>query len=647
MAAQDIRRQSQDAEATAAERFVRPGVTNTAIADAITGVGGSLIELDVALAKERLGKDLDASRSEFLTGELTDASQGNDPELQAQLDKELSPFRQQLSKMSNAQQQGLLRGDRFKMQADAILQAHIARRPGLAPEFREIHAQYTGGAIIETIMRHEQEQFDAAMRAAAGGEKDKQERAEKNRTFQLNAMKDAGFVAEAGALAHSSPEEVNAKFMEFYPQIARQAHTQERAATLKAAAEGMEAGYALDRPASLQTWQAGYDLALEGVLKTIRESSPQLAAADETNFAAMMGEWQGALAKVKSNLESERTRLGLKPDDVAAQMKIIADMEESGAKLLDGTIEMGERKRRIEAFKLRLEATLQNDQPLLASITTLEEKGAHEVVKWMYEQNHQLSRQTAQEMMDFVVNGAGNPAVVSPLAGGFTQSLLKSMFPEGSQTKNKYVDSAAAEKLLSDFGKAFVVTPTDQVKVKPYTEWIEELTAYQASLTKLLSPEGKKELAETVRLSARKMLRAAVRSLIAEHPQLRTNITYDPYDFNSILKLKQDDPTMEKVLDQANQQLAYGRTVKLLAALGGYPDEQAAHVHVMQSEEELRGAENLGQMALQERRKAAQGQAGTGVQGQGGCPPVGHVEDGWRYVGGDCSTAAGWEKVGG
>lgn len=653
MPTRDIRRQMEDAQAGPAERYVRPGVVNTAVADAIRGVGGSLIEMDAALAGERLGKDLDAARSEFIAGELNDAASGeggsplNDPELEAQLEKELAPFKKQLGKMSNAKEQGLLRSDRFRMQADMILQQHIARRPGLAPEFRSLHAQYTGGAVIETLMRREQELYDAALRAAGEQGKDEAEQVEKNRMFQLNAMKEAGFAAEAGSLVYASPEEVNSQFMALYPQISRQERTKHDAATLESAVAGRDAGMALDRPASLQTWQTGYDLALEGVLKTLRESRTMLAGADEQTFAGMMVEWRGALAQVKANLEAKRASLGLKPDDVSAQMATFNSLEESGAKLLDGTLELDERKKRIETWGLRLEAELQQNSPLIASIVELEKRGAHNAVKYMYDQNAQLARNTGQQFMEFVIRGAGDPAVVSPLSGGFSQALLKDMFPEGSLTKNPSVDMPAGMKLLTDFGLAFAMTPSDAFKVKPYADWIEELTAFAEPLKKLSDQQQLGELSESVRISAHKALRVGYLSLLAEHPQLKGNLQWSGEPGNEPFILKDDsDGVLVKVVDRANQQMAYGNVLRLLTRLGTYPDEGAAHKHILQSADELMGQEAKATMARQERDAA---RAGSGAGGSGGVgrvgPSVGAVEDGYRFLGGDPSQKSSWEKV--
>lgn len=648
MAAKDIRRQVED---TAPTIFQRQGVQNNALAEAITGVGGSLIELDVALAKERLGKELDQSRSEFLVGEVTDQSDGNDPKIQEQLDRELAPFKAQLSKMSNAEQQGLLRSDRFKMQADAILQSHIARRPGLAPEFRELHAQYTGGAIIETIMRQEQEQFDAAMRQSGKSA----ENDEQNRKFQLNAMKDAGFAAEAGALAYASPEAVNEAFIKLSPMISRQERTIKQANTLKAAAEGVDAGHALDKPASLQVWQSQFDLSMEGVAKTLRESSSVIATADEEVFAAKVGEWRMALAQVKSNLFARSVQLGLKPDDIAGQMSVIAKMEEDGSKLLDGTIALDQRKKRVETFKYQSEAALQKDYPLMASIVALEQTGAHEVVKWMYEQNPTLGRQTAQSMMEFVVNkGGGDPKEVVGQAGGFSQQLLKGMFPDGSATKSPDMDMAAASDLLVNFGKAFIVTPNDQFKLKPYTEWMEELLAYADPLSKLLAPAAKQDLTEAVRISAHKSLRVAYLSLLANSPSLKGHLKWSQEATEEPLVYDGDDSVLEKQVDQANQQLAWGNTLRVLRSVGGYGSEQDAHVHVLKSSDELMGQENLGVLKAQERAsKAKQAQGATPAQAgdeSGGYSPGEVVPDpdtniSYRFQGGDYTDPSNWVPV--
>ena len=68
--------------------------------------------------------------------------------------------------------------------------------------------------------------------------------------------------------------------------------------------------------------------------------------------------------------------MGLKPEDVSAQMAIIKDMEEQGLRLMDGTVELAERKRRVETFKYRVESQLQADSPITAAIAALEQRGS-------------------------------------------------------------------------------------------------------------------------------------------------------------------------------------------------------------------------------------------------------------------------------
>lgn len=641
MPAKDIRRQTEDIRPV---NFVRPGVVNTALADAITAVGEGALSIDAAIAKEKLGKDLDEARSDFIVGEVQD--EYGDPDLQAQLEKELEPFKENLKSLSHANEQGLLRGDRFRLRADAILQSHIAKRPGLGPEMREIHAQFTGGAIIETLLRREQEQLDAALRAGVDREKELEE----GKKFKLQRLVDAGYGAVAGLLVDSSPEVVDAEYAKLVPDMERTASTKRRADELSSAVSGVDASNQLNRPVALQSWQAQFDLTLEGASKTLRISKPELDASDEDRFAQIIVAWQGEMAKAKANLISTATRLHLKPEDISAQMAVFADMEAKSLQLLDGTVELEERKSRLETAGLRLQAELQQNQPLLFSITQLEKMGAHETVKYMTEQNPMLARQTGQQLMEFVVNGeTAAPATINAVAGGLTQRLLKDMFPKGHLT-TKPPDPAAV-KLLTDMGKTFVVTPTDQQKVGPYVDWIKEVGAHQKELLKHLDEKQKADLSTAIRLSAHKLLRTGYLALQQSNPGLRGRLTWSGKVGNEPYVMKGGDPDSveAKALDQANQQMAYMETINLLTALGGYDSEQEAHEAVLGSQDELLGQQNL--FAVERAERAATADAGVGatpVAGRGSlgpCPPVGTVVAGHRYKGGGCKIKANWEPV--
>lgn len=617
MAAKDIRR---DLPGVQPNNFVAPGVPDNSAAILIEGLGGAAIELDSELAKVRLGKDLDAARSGYLVGEVEDAQdeeEKNDDELQAQLEKELAPFQRSMKKLAIAKDQGILRGERFQMQADAILQSHIAKRPGLGPEMRQIHATYTGGAIIETLMRREERMFREAL--SGGGEKAKA--AEEAKKFQLQRYVDAGMGAKAGMLATAAPEVVNQEFLKDYPEIDRIEGTIKRAQTLKAGAEGVEAGYTLDRPVSLQTWQAEHDLALEEVLATFRMGHEDLnQQQDEDMFAGKIAEWQGALAKKKDSLEALRVRLGLKPEDIAGQMSVMKDLEEKLVKTMDGTVALEERKRRLETYALQLQWNLKQNQPMTSAMFELEKAGAHNLVKYMADSNPAMLRTQGEELQKFIMDGGGNPVEVASLSVGMAHNTLKDMFPQGSQTKNPYYDFAKGTKMLADMGKAFIVVPTDQAKVKPYVEWIQELSAYKEQMGKLLDEPQKKELEAAVRISAHKLLRVGYLALQQQVPGIKGHLLWNPDAGDEPFILKDKDPSGvgERAVDQANQQMAYREVLKVVQMLGGYASEQDAHNAILKSADEVMGQQNLYAVERAERAsKAGGGQGATGVAGKG------------------------------
>ena len=86
MAAKDIRRESGDVQPNL---YIRPGVVNTAIADAISGIAQGALDVDAAIGKKKLGAELDKARSEFLVGEIEDRPD-SDPALDAEVERELA-----------------------------------------------------------------------------------------------------------------------------------------------------------------------------------------------------------------------------------------------------------------------------------------------------------------------------------------------------------------------------------------------------------------------------------------------------------------------------------------------------------------------------------------------------------------------------
>ena len=146
MAAKDIRRPTGDISPT---NYIRPGVENHAVADAITGITKGALSIDAAVQTEKLAAELDAARAGFIVGSPAsqEAYELGDDEADVEMDKQLQPLRNVLDKKKRAVEQGSITSDRFNLEADVILQQAISKRPGLAPEFRQLHAQYTGGGF--------------------------------------------------------------------------------------------------------------------------------------------------------------------------------------------------------------------------------------------------------------------------------------------------------------------------------------------------------------------------------------------------------------------------------------------------------------------------------------------------------------------
>ncbi len=645
--AKDIRR---DTAGISPNNFVRPGVVDTFVGDMITaGVEGGL-NVDKAIRTERLAGELDASRARFITGSpaTADAQATASEDLDEEVERELAPLRRVLDGKKMAVEQGAITSQRFQLEADSIVQRHIAKRPGLAPEFRQMHAQYTGGALIEALTARETEMLKEHL---SEGEK-KAKAAEDTMKMRLEILKTSGYAAEAGLVA-GNPDATEKLFLEKYEDIARFSKRAADADFYKATTSVADSQNTLEAPQRVAAWGAQYDLTLENIARSVRSARQPLAAANEEEFGAMVTEFGLALKKERGRLESERVALGLKPDDVSERMKVLAEYEETAGKFLDGSVALDQRKKRAETWMLRLEADLRKDAPLTAIIAAAEKIGGPTFAAKVVEDSKVMSSQTKEEWARFLMEGATTrPDAVTPVAGGMAASLLKDIFPQGTATDMTKIPALpAAVDVLANMGKAFAALPNDKFKAKHFGDWVREVSFYKEALAEKVPEEQRNELMWSVAMGAYKGIKVGMIQLVQERPSLKGQLvgnpdfgSDDPIAFKPGFKPSKDD---QHAVDMANVQLSHQPVLSLIQSLAGYATPAEAGQKVWMAMELTQGQE-----ALQASKRASTpvrggGSGGSGSKPSGGRvgPQVGDVEDGYEFLGGDPSKPASWKKL--
>ncbi len=153
----DIRRQVGNIGVT---QYVDPGVQDNSMAQGLAAIGGAALDIDQRIGERALENELTAMRDlyeskSFALGSETDDDSGITPADRAEIGAES----ERIGVLQRAVQQGTLSNDLFRLKAEAALRAAIARRPGLAQEYRQLAASTLGmdvsGAAIEQLAQAE------------------------------------------------------------------------------------------------------------------------------------------------------------------------------------------------------------------------------------------------------------------------------------------------------------------------------------------------------------------------------------------------------------------------------------------------------------------------------------------------------------
>jgi hypothetical protein len=631
MAVNDIRRNLADVSPT---NYIRPGVENHAIGDAITGITQGALAIDAAIQTEKLGDQLDAARASFIVGSpaTESAYATGDSAVDEAIDKELAPLRSVLESRKAAVEQGSISSSRFAVEADNILQRAISKRPGLAPEYRQMHAQYTGGALIEELTKREIEM----MREHAKEQESKDKQTEQTIKDMVSDLEKIGSNAEARNAQLQGPQAVIALHRAMQQDISRFAKREADAAYWKATTGIQGDQQTMERGSAVNAWGAQFDLAHENVGRSVKYARQQLlSTTDEDSYAGMLNQFDTALGRVQADLEKQRVDLGLKPEDVSERMAVLRKYREDIPKFLDGSVSFDIRKRNSEKWMLQLEARLRTDQPVMAAMAALDKLGGPIFTQKVLDESAVLESQASGQVVSFLLDAAGmtdGPVgrvdAVAPLAAGFTASILKDMFPGGSATKEapKPEDMATLSKL----GIALAVIPNPDFRASQYADWVRELSYFSEVLAEKPTEEQRQSLAQSVGMAAYKNVKVGMIQLLQDVPTLKAgtdgkhklvwNSDWDSDEPIAAREGQKLSPQEQQALDLANSRLAYGPTLDVLQKIAHLPSKEAAGKWIVTSNELVAGQEAL-RTTIEGSQKRSKARAGQGSMGGTGAVP--------------------------
>ena len=528
----DIRRNVQDASPN---NFVRQGVQDTSTSDILGALGQGAMRLDATLAQERLAQAADQLNAQYVVGSpaaslQTEESATDSTPLSPEDNRALSDFQGVLNTNSRARDQGRMNFDSYQLRGERLLRIAIAKRPGLAQEFRQIAAQHLGtdvlGAEVQFLKNQEEAITKAAANAANQQDKDKW----KLYDDRVALLKENGY---AGYAAFNGPDDP--QFQQYWEQVfpSLQKKVQSGSA-LKMAQQNVELTKTqkeANQDAQGALWSAQAEDLLATVPGTVENARIYLKSRGLEGDPQAIRETLTTLTNGLNDKIRELQVAGangtVSPSIFDSYMTRLDGLRRSVENVLSGASD----KDLLETYNTTLtaasRASLYNDQEYLrlrTLLSDLPDSVASQITA-------KMEKRTTLIVSD-MLQDTGNPTEQARYAGSVVQQLVQAIVPDGSSTPP---DPVALNKMGDSFTKAataFLVQPESDFRADQFTKnpvsnaagFLQNLQNQMGTLKRVLPDDRKQELASTIAAVAGHQTRLLAAKMYASAPSLRGKV---------------------------------------------------------------------------------------------------------------------------
>lgn len=668
--ARDIRRDIGD---ISPNNYVRPGVQDTSTAQIVEAVGTAGMQIDAEMAKNRFNTAIENLRTQYLTGTSAEeaaatpfsspapADDDSDGFVPTEQDnRALKNFGSVLDRHAQAVAQGKRSEDMFRVSAERLLRIAISKRPGLASEFRKIAQGSLGfdvvGASIDYAMKQDQ-QFEADQAAAAKSKADQaKDEIKRQRDVMEKVYPESAFVPDSEWASYA------AKKMPSLIEISRAASAAQMAEQEQKIldAQGKKSSEADERYfiTQMEALRASMDPAID-------QAVAQASQPDE-NGRRLIDSPEGmrsVITGLRGKLISEMARI----DSATAGRQIPESTKSQYRGFMDDTINRIESTLALEddaAFMERANTILKAgaDRALLsneqaARIAAIDRNYGDVFMDRFFAQNGKTLALTAAD----VLTGTMPPNQMTKVGGRVVRDLVAAMFPQGAGTPADAMATSQAAEDIAKIVQNYYLQDDGNFRPQDFTQWqgqkglLPALIAAAPTLDPHLSDEERGNIAAQIAAASG---HSALR--LASMMQRKMPSIVPKLDFNSLWRADTPGlmrpkagvtltPAEQRVLAQYGQMFNRDIITKAVTAYGGadaaaswkYIAEQVNPVLDMREQLRASAASQTASMAA---GGPSGGGAGSGVQGGARSLPVGHTEDGWRYVGGDPASPSSWER---
>lgn len=648
----DIRRQVGD---VSPNTFVQQGVVDSSASTILGALGEGAMELDTTLAKERLAKASDMLNAQYVVGSPASSTQTEDSvtdaaPLSPEDDRSLRDFEGVLNTNVRARDQGKMNFDSYQLRGERLLRIAIAKRPGLAQEFRQVASQHLGTDVLGAEVNFLNKQEDAMSKASAKAAEDADKAKWKLYDDQVEQMKANGFAGYVGFQGPDDPA-YQQYFREIFPALSQKVAAGSALSLAQQQVELTKTRKEANRDAQGTLWTAQAEDLLATVPGTVENVRVSLKQRGLENDPAAIRETMttvlnGLNGRIRE-LEVSASNGTIDPTLAASYMDRLNSVRTLAQGVISGTSD----KDLLTTFNDNLtaasKASLYSNAEYLRLRTVLQDLPDSVAAHITGKMDKRVTLIVGDMLQD-----TGNPTEQARYAAATVQQMVRAVLPDGSGTA---ADPVAVSKMGDVFVRsatAFLTQPeadfrADQFSANPYSNaagFLKNLDNQMGALKRSMPEASKQELASMIAAVANRQTRLLAGRMYTSAPSLKTKVLADyAAPDGQLFKLKPgiDEASLTSVeraqLRAANQSAQLGLLKKVVGGLtGGSPEAVAPFI---------KAAFGPSQAAEQAARARQATPVPASPSGGPTAPSVGSVVRGYRFKGGDPSQRSSWEKV--